>query len=54
MGGPGGQNAAAAIVRLAVPYVAGAVIYWVSLQGAQRTFPQTWFYVIGPGPEPPW
>lgn len=43
-----------AFVRVLIPYLVGVIIYSICLSGSQRTFPGTWFYQVGPGPNPPW
>ena len=37
-----------------IPTLVGLLLYSLSLKGALRTFPGTWFYAIGPDPDPPW
>lgn len=44
----------AATLGLAIPYAVGFLLYSLSLRGALGTFPQTWFFAVGPGAEPPW
>ena len=42
------------IARIGFPFVVSGVFYSISLEGAFRTFQDTWFFRFGPGNSPPW